>query len=81
MLFAAIVCTFVYGYIVLFELTANPADWLQYVMDLAGRIGMVAWVVFANAALRDRAVKRARAQEIVEAMGSTDEQGGFRLVR
>jgi hypothetical protein len=71
MLIVAIACSVVYGYVILFEMTANPVDQLQYVMDLSGRAAAVSWVIFANIALRQRAAKEAAAARIFESVSPT----------
>lgn len=65
MLIAAIAGTVVYGYGWLFVMTANPVNQVHTVMDLAGRVASVSWIVYTNAALRDRARKRDTAAEII----------------
>lgn len=70
MLIVAIACSVVYGYVILFEMTASPADQFQYVMDLSGRAGAVSWVIFANIALRQRAAKASAAARIIESVSA-----------
>jgi hypothetical protein len=65
MLIAAIAGTVVYGYGWLFEMTANPVDQLRVVMDLAGRVASVSWIISANIALRERSRRRDQAAEII----------------
>lgn len=78
MLIVAVLCTAVYGYAWLFEMTANPMDQLRFVMDLAGRAAAIAWVTWLNIVVRERVAKRNEAKEIVEAFGIDD--GGMHLV-
>jgi hypothetical protein len=65
MLIAAIAGTVVYGYGWLFVMTAQPVDQLHAVMDLAGRVASVSWIISANIALRERSRKRDQAAEII----------------
>jgi amino acid permease len=78
MLIIAITMSVAYGYIWLFELTGNPIDAFQWVMDLAGRAGAASWVIFTIAALHERQAKLAHATTIAKSIATDDSRRSAR---